>query len=99
VSFRIDKKDRACAPDAIRFRIRIDNALLRLFVPSLEVEYDANTKRLRSYKGFSNVTDEEDEGQQVRIVFRPPAVQLPSPTRTAAAGLASDDSPWSPSLP
>ena len=59
--------------DVIRFEITPESWLLKLVVPVLSVEYDAQRRRLLSYEGLSNVRDDSGEPYLVRIRFTYPA--------------------------
>lgn len=73
VAFRIRHvKDR---PSGVghRFTVSVDIVFLRPIAPELQVEYDRQTRRLLSYEGLSNVTDEQNRPQDVVIRFPPAA--------------------------
>lgn len=57
------------SPERARFGIKLSNPLLRLFVDDLEVEYDLTTRRLYSYRGLSNVFDDQGRAQNVLIKY------------------------------
>lgn len=56
----------------VRLHFEIDNSILRLFVPPIVVDYDAETKDLLKYTGISNLYDESNKPYQVIIIFRYP---------------------------
>lgn len=56
-------------PERVRFGIHLRNPLLRLFVEELEVEYDAVTRRIQTYRGLSNLLDEKGKAQNVLIHY------------------------------
>lgn len=58
------------APGTLSLLIEIDNVLLRLFAPRLEVQYDVATKRLLSYEGASNLLTGDESVQNVMITYR-----------------------------
>jgi hypothetical protein len=70
IPFRIERSGEPTQSGALRLRVKIDNGLLALIVPALDLEYDAAARSLLSYSGFSNVTDDRDKGRSVRIVFQ-----------------------------
>ena len=55
--------------DRVHFVMEFDSFLIRLLVPSIEVSYDRETRRLRHYEGVSNLRDENGENMRVRIEF------------------------------
>lgn len=52
--FRIAREESSNS-QLVRLRIRIDNWLLALFAPSIEVDYDRATRRPVRYRGVSNL--------------------------------------------
>jgi hypothetical protein len=50
--------------------LHIKNWILRIFAPKLDVYYDINNKRLVSYQGLSNITDEKGQTQVVNITYK-----------------------------
>jgi hypothetical protein len=66
--FRI-RKDKIQG-DVLSVRIEIDNWLLRLFAPHLDVDYDLKTGRLLRYEGMSNLTSVEGKHEKVIISYR-----------------------------
>jgi len=75
-TFRIQRLDRAAPePGTVAFKITIDNWFMRLFAPELEVEYDLASKRLLSYRGASNLWDEQKNVQNVTITYQYPDEQ------------------------
>lgn len=58
------------APGTATFRIEIDNWVLRMFAPYLEVRYDLASKRLLSYRGVSNLLDANRQVQNVVITYQ-----------------------------
>jgi hypothetical protein len=52
-----------------KMRINIKNWFLRLFAPHLDIEYDPKTKRMVSYKGLSNLYDDNKKQQNVDIQY------------------------------
>jgi hypothetical protein len=59
--------------DVVTLRVEIDNWLLAIVAPSLEVDYDRKTGRLLAYRGVSNLEDERGETQTVTIGYHYPA--------------------------
>jgi len=57
----------------IRLRLEIDNWLLRLLAPELEVDYEVATRRLLRYRGVSNLEDADGAMPQVVIHYSYPA--------------------------
>jgi len=49
----------------------IDNFFIRLFVSPIVLVYDVETRRLVSYKGISNISDEQGNNHRVRIEYQP----------------------------
>jgi len=49
----------------------IDNFFIRLFVSPIVLVYDVETRRLVSYKGISNISDEQGNNHRVRIDYQP----------------------------
>jgi hypothetical protein len=80
--FRIRAAEPHPGDTVLRVRIEIGSALLRLFAPSLDVEYDRATRRLLRYRGPSNLTDAQGRPQSVEISYRYPEAGL--------AGLEAD---------
>jgi hypothetical protein len=60
----------------LRVRVEIASALLRLFAPSLEVDYDRTTRRLLRYRGVSNLADGQGRRQDVEIRYQYPEAGL-----------------------
>lgn len=50
-------------------KIDIDNWFLRIFVPSIEVDYDLVQKRILEYRGVSDINTDDDKVQQVKVHF------------------------------
>jgi hypothetical protein len=69
VTFRIRHVPDRSSASAARFRVEVDNMLLRLVAPALEVEYDRDSRRLLAYEGPSHVTGDADEARHVLIRF------------------------------
>lgn len=53
----------------LRLRIELDNWFLRLFTPHVEAEYDLDTRRLISYRGFSLIADESGKNMPVTVSY------------------------------
>lgn len=49
------------------FRLDITSWVLRLFADKILVTYDAATKRLMSYEGLTNITDDQGKNQSLTI--------------------------------
>lgn len=54
----------------ITLEIKISNLILRIFAPSLYLQYDPKTKRLIQYEGLSNLADDNDDIQSVKIKYK-----------------------------
>ncbi len=54
----------------IELEAKISNLILRIFAPTLNMLYNSKTKRLVSYDGLSNITDDNDKNQSVKIVYQ-----------------------------
>ena len=81
------------------FLLEIDNWLFSMLVPSIELGYDAELKRITRFRGLSNIGDGEGDGQSVDIRYRyedrPVACATNDPELAAVVGaneiLYSDD--------
>jgi hypothetical protein len=69
VGLRIRLKEKAKAGT---IKIDIDNWFLRIFVPSIEVDYDPVEKRILEYRGVSVINSDEDKVQEVKVHFTYP---------------------------
>jgi hypothetical protein len=65
--FRISKQK--IEGDTIFIRLEVDNWLLRLFAPHIDVEYDLRTRHLLRYKGVSNLEDTQGKHKEVTITY------------------------------
>jgi hypothetical protein len=65
--FRIRK--RKVDGDTLYIRLEIDNWLLRLFAPHVDVEYDPKNLRLLRYEGISNLEDASGKHKKVTITY------------------------------
>lgn len=65
--FRIRKRE--IKGDTLYIRLEIDNWLLRLFAPHVDVEYDLRTRHLLRYEGVSNVEDAAGKHKKVTITY------------------------------
>jgi hypothetical protein len=65
--FRISKQK--IEGDTIFIRLEVDNWLLRLFAPHIDVEYDLRTHHLLRYKGVSNLEDIQGKHKDVTITY------------------------------
>jgi hypothetical protein len=65
--FRISKRE--INGDTLGIRLEIDNWLLRLFAPHVDVEYDLRTRRLLRYEGISNLEDTSGKHKKVFITY------------------------------
>ena len=55
--------------DTLYIRLEIDNWLLRLFAPHIDVEYDLKTRHLLRYEGVSNLEDTSGKHKNVTITY------------------------------
>ena len=55
------------------FRLQIKSLFLQMFVPSVRVYYDVQTRALLRYEGISNIRNNAGENFDVRIEFARPA--------------------------
>lgn len=65
--FRIGKQE--IEGDTIFIRLEVDNWLLSLFAPHIDVEYDLRTSHLLRYKGVSNLEDTQGKHKEVTITY------------------------------
>ena len=65
--FRIRK--RKIKGDTLYIRLEIDNWILRLFAPHIDVEYDLRTRHLLRYEGVSNLEDTSGNHKNVTITY------------------------------
>lgn len=65
--FRIGKQK--IEGDTIFIRLEVDNWLLRLFAPHIDVEYDLRTRHLLRYQGVSNLEDIQGKHKEVTIIY------------------------------
>ena len=54
----------------VTLEIKISNLILRIFAPKLKLQYDPKTKRLIEYEGLSNLSDDKDKIQAVKIKYQ-----------------------------
>jgi hypothetical protein len=65
--FRIRKRE--IKGDTLYIRFEIDNWILRLFAPHIDVEYDLRTRHLLRYEGVSNLEDASGNHKNVTITY------------------------------
>jgi hypothetical protein len=65
--FRIRK--RKINADTLYIRLEVDNWLLRLLAPHVDVEYDLKTRHLLRYEGISNLEDTSGKNKKVFITY------------------------------
>ncbi|MCB0385694.1 MAG: hypothetical protein KDD43_09895, partial [Bdellovibrionales bacterium] len=53
-----------------KIELKLQNPMLRLFAPSLELVYDQKSKNLISYYGNSNIYTEKGDKQKVLIEYQ-----------------------------
>ncbi|TGM53614.1 hypothetical protein [Leptospira adleri] len=54
---------------ALYLRMKIDNALLSVFVKPIDMVYDMESKRIMEYKGTSNINDSRGKSLNVKIAY------------------------------
>ncbi|TGK11187.1 hypothetical protein EHO98_21860 [Leptospira stimsonii] len=54
---------------ALYLRMKIDNALLSVFVKPIDMVYDIESKRIMEYRGTSNINNEQGKSLTVKIVY------------------------------
>ena len=59
-------------PGEMAFRLQIKSLILQMFVPSVRVYYDMQTRTLLRYEGISNIRNAAGENFDVRIEFAQP---------------------------
>ncbi len=57
-------------PERVNLEIEIDNWILKLFAPKLELTYDRKQRRLLNYRGLSNLLDPRKKMMNVEINYR-----------------------------
>ncbi len=57
-------------PERVNLEIEIDNWILKLFAPKLELTYDRKLRRLLRYRGLSNLLDSRKKMMNVEIKYR-----------------------------
>lgn len=72
IPIRVQRVD-APSPDLVRFRLSLDS-WLDFVAPSMQVTYDATTRRLRTFEGLGTIRGSNGSPMKVRIDF-PPAPQ------------------------
>jgi hypothetical protein len=77
-TFRIERLDSSDA-NTVRLQIGIDNWVLSLLAPTLEVDYDRKTRRLMSYRGVSNLSGPNGETMKVTIRYQYPPTPSAAP--------------------
>jgi hypothetical protein len=65
--FRIRKKK--IEGDTIFIRLEVENWLLRIFAPHIDVDYDLKNRHLLRYVGISNLEDASGEHKKVFITY------------------------------
>ena len=55
--------------DTLHIRLEIDNWLLRLFTPHVDVAYDLRTSHLLRYEGISNLEDTAGKHRKVTVTY------------------------------
>ncbi|WP_426281496.1 hypothetical protein [Lysobacter soli] len=72
IPIRVQRVD-APSADLVRFRLSLDS-WLDFVAPSMQVTYDATTRRLRTFEGLGTIRESDGAPMKVRIDF-PPAPQ------------------------
>jgi hypothetical protein len=67
LKFRIRKRE--IKGGTLYIRLEINNWLLGLFAPHVDVEYDLRTRHLLGYEGVSNVEDAAGKHKKVTITY------------------------------
>jgi hypothetical protein len=65
--FRIRKKK--IEGDTIFIRLEVENWLLRIFAPHIDVDYDLKNRHLLRYEGISNLEDTSGKHKKVFITY------------------------------
>lgn len=65
-TLRMDREDE----EYIYLKVSIVNFILRLFTSSLDLKYRKSDRRFVQYSGLSNITDNKDQMQNVRIDYK-----------------------------
>ncbi len=65
--FKIEKVD--SEGDLVRVKVKFANWLVSWFVPQLDLLYSKKDRKLIEYQGVSNIFDENDDLQEVRITY------------------------------
>jgi len=71
-SYNFELHAKGTSGDLTNYEIEIDNFFLKLFEPSLDIQYDTKTKRLIRYKGLSNLRNDKRKNQSVEITYTYP---------------------------
>jgi hypothetical protein len=82
--FRIERM--SAGSNTVKLKIAIDNWLLGIVAPTLEVEYDRRNKRLVAYRGVSNLDGPDGDTMTVNISYSYPEA---STAKSAPAGKAA----------
>jgi hypothetical protein len=53
----------------VSLKVDIQNPFLRLFAPSLKIQYDPKTRHLLKYEGLSNIPNDNGKIQNVTITY------------------------------
>jgi hypothetical protein len=72
VGLRIRKKDPKSNSPVVTLKIDVNSWFLRIFTPSIEVDYDPLQKRILEYRGVSSINTDDDKVQQVKVRYRYP---------------------------
>ncbi len=66
-SVKISKEREAL--NVVYFRLEFDTWILRLLVPSFQLEYDSNKRDISGFQGVSNILTDDGKTQVVRIKY------------------------------
>lgn len=72
------------------FRMELSNWLLRLAVDPIQLKYEIASRRLKGFKGLSNINDENGDGYVVDIRYQYPGLESESCNLEAMANLTLD---------
>lgn len=67
-AFSINKGRKSTTTEE-HFEIKPEGMILRIFVKSIELYYDKNSRRLKKYVGLSNLVSDKNESQIVEITY------------------------------
>lgn len=68
--YRFNLQKSKSKPNSIVVDFKIDNWFIGLFAPEIQLEYSKKDRVLLSYRGISNILDQEGEQQDVQITYK-----------------------------